>query len=187
MIVRWLMLGMACAGAAVAQPPIQVKIHASDGPAQHIPRTLFGTFLEPIGNATYNGLWAEILQNPSFESGLWSVSSVREMTIENPELARSSQMGLPIPWKSLHPDQAKRYEPRRGDAANSFESVAIFGLPAEETGVRQAIYLPVHRELHYRGSLFVKHLSGGDLVRVWLRSRDRQNHTLAQAEFHTPD
>jgi alpha-N-arabinofuranosidase len=109
------------------------------------------------------------------------------MTIQNPELARSSQMGLPLPWESLHPDQDKRYEPRRGDAANSFESVAIFGLPGEETGIRQEIYLPVHRELHYRGSLFVKHLGGGDLVRVSLRSRDRPNQTLAQAELHTPD
>ena len=76
-------------------------------PGSQIPRTLFGSFLEPIGNATYNGLWAEVLQNPSFESGLWSVASAREMTMDNPELGRSSQMGLPLPWESLHPDQDK--------------------------------------------------------------------------------
>lgn len=38
-----------------------------------IPRSIFGTFLEPIGNSTHNGLWAEILQNPSFEDHLWDV------------------------------------------------------------------------------------------------------------------
>ena len=35
---------------------------------QHvIPRTIYGTFLEPIGSSIYGGVWAQVLQNPSFE------------------------------------------------------------------------------------------------------------------------
>ena len=28
-----------------------------------IPRTIYGTFLEPIGHSTYGGLWAQVLEN----------------------------------------------------------------------------------------------------------------------------
>ena len=49
-----------------------IDVHAAEIGKQAIPRTIFGTFLEPIGNSTYNGLWAELLQNPSLEAGMWS-------------------------------------------------------------------------------------------------------------------
>src|SRR5579875_3119484 len=48
-----------------------VHVDAARAEGAGIPRTIFGTFLEPIGNSTYNGLWAEVLQNPSLEMGLW--------------------------------------------------------------------------------------------------------------------
>lgn len=166
-----------------AETPIRITIHAGQT-KWAIPPTVFGTFLEPIGNSTYNGLWAEILQNPSFESGLWSSANMRALITADPQLTRSSQLALPLPWEPLHADQGNRYEPRRGDAANSYESLAVFGLPDRETGVRQEIYLPVHRELVYRGSLFVKHVSGSDVVRVSVRKRNAPDQTLASGEIH---
>ena len=41
---------------------VVVDVNAADPVGDPIPRTIFGTFLEPIGNSTYNGLWAEILE-----------------------------------------------------------------------------------------------------------------------------
>ena len=183
MTVRHVWLGFTCASLLIAQTPIRIAVHASENVGQPIPPTLFGSFLEPIGNSTYNGLWAEVLQNASFESGLWSANAVRALTVANPELGRSSQLGLPIPWEPLDVAEGNRYEPIRGDAANSFESLFILGLPGQETGIRQEIYLPVHRELKYRGSLFVKHVSGSDVVRISLRKRNRPDRTLAGTEF----
>jgi len=52
----------------------KVEIDASKQAAYKIPRTIFGTFLEPIGNSTYGGLWADVLENPSLEEGLWSAA-----------------------------------------------------------------------------------------------------------------
>src|SRR3984885_10030062 len=108
-------------------PPV-ASIHVdaahSTGPA--IPRTIFGTFLEPIGNSTYNGLWAEILENPSLEMGLWDTNHIRQMIEERPSLARASQLDLPLPWEPLNPGQGNRYELRAGDAANSWMSLRIF-------------------------------------------------------------
>ena len=57
-------LFLSCA-AAWCQSEAVVEIDA--GKVLHsIPRTIYGTFLEPIGHSTYGGLWAQILENPSF-------------------------------------------------------------------------------------------------------------------------
>src|SRR3954470_836722 len=73
-----------------------------------IPRTIFGTFLEPIGNSTYNGLWAQVLQNPSFEENLWSAPAIARMIQDQPSLAAASELGLPMPWEPLDARQGNR-------------------------------------------------------------------------------
>src|SRR5947209_8609612 len=99
-----------------APAPVSIKVDATKRASYQIPRTIFGSFLEPIGNSTYNGLWAEILQNPSFEENLWDASNVAHMIQENPALVRASQLGVPLPWEPLDPKQGNRYEPRWADA-----------------------------------------------------------------------
>lgn len=166
--------------------PIHIEVHADQHSSYTIPRTIFGSFLEPIGNSTYNGLWAEILQNPSFEENLWSASAVERMVKEEPQLGRASQLGLPLPWEPLNYGQGNRYEPRWGDAANSWRSLDILGLPDAETGVRQQVYLPVQRELQYKGSIYVKHLSGPNAIDVSLRLRNRPQDVLCHYKIEAP-
>ena len=69
------------------------------------------------------------------------------MVREDPALERASQLGLPLPWEPLDPSQGSRYAPRWNDAANSYRSLEIMGLPEKEVGVRQPVFLPVHRIL----------------------------------------
>ncbi|HTF42336.1 MAG TPA: hypothetical protein VK641_00490, partial [Terriglobales bacterium] len=78
-------------------PGIRIEVHANRKAPYTIPRTIFGTFLEPIGNSTYNGLWAEILQNPSLEENLWSAAAIARMLDEQPSLSLASHLGLPLP------------------------------------------------------------------------------------------
>jgi alpha-L-arabinofuranosidase len=159
----------------VNQPiPSVATIHVDAGSSAGatIPRTIFGTFLEPIGNSTYNGLWAEILQNPSLEMGLWDTRHVAAMVEENPALTRASELDLPLPWEPLNYDQGNRYALRYGDAANSWMSLRVFGLPSEPTGIRQEVYLPVQRTLEYDGSLYARHVSGPAGLEVSLRLRN---------------
>lgn len=165
----------AAAQITVNQPiPAVATIHvdAARSAGAAIPRTIFGTFLEPIGNSTYNGLWAEILQNPSLEMGLWDTRHVMEMVQANPALTRSSELGLPLPWEPLNFGQGNRYALRYGDAANSWMSLRIFGLPHEQTGIRQQVYLPVQRTLDYEGSLYARHVRGPTGLEVSLRPRN---------------
>jgi alpha-N-arabinofuranosidase len=165
---------------------VTISIDASKRSPHAVPKTIFGTFLEPIHHAINNGLWAEILRNPSFESGLWDAPHMKDMIAGDSQLVRATQLGLPLPWEPLEVKEGKRYEPRRGEAANSWQSLGIFGVPGKETGIRQRIYLPVHRELHYHGSLFVKHLSGADKISVSIRKRNDDDQVLASAHFAAP-
>lgn len=149
-----------------------IHVDASKSAGTEIPRTIFGSFLEPIGNSTYNGLWAEILQNPSLEAGMWSAGNVERMLHEEPELARASGLGLPLPWEPLNYGQGNRYEIRYSDTANSARSLVILGVPGQSTGIRQKVYLPVHRTLDYTGSLYAKHISGPAGLTVSIRPRN---------------
>lgn len=163
-------------------PPLAtIHVQAIQSAGPEIPRTIFGTFLEPIGNSTYNGLWAEILQNPSLEAGLWDARHVQQMLVADPALARASELDLPLPWEPLDYGEGNRYELHYGDAANSWMSLRIFGVPGHPTGIRQEVYLPVQRTLIYDGSLYARHISGPAKLAVSLRLRNSAE-VLASAD-----
>lgn len=169
-----------------APPAATIQIDATKTASYRIPRTIYGTFLEPTGNSTYNGLWAEILQNPSLEENLWDTNHIASMVREEPSLSNASSLGLPLPWEPLDPSQGNRYEPHWGDAANSWRSLEIIGVPGSETGLKQRVYLPVHRELKYSGSLFAKHLLGPVTLTIQIRKRD-SNEVLANTTVTATD
>ncbi len=173
-------LALSLGSALYGQTGAVVEVDASK--IQHaIPRTIYGTFLEPIGNSIYGGLWAQVLENPSFEENLWSARRVSQMVTLRKELLQSSNIGLPLPWEPLDAAQGWRYEPRYGDAANSYRSLLVMALPGKQTGVRQQVYLPVHRTLRYNGSLYVKPVSGSREVEVSLRKRNNPDQVFAKA------
>ena len=159
-----------------------IDVNAASVSKELIPRSIFGTFLEPIGNSTYNGLWAELLQNPSLEAGLWSPAQIEKMLHDEPELRHASDLALPLPWEPLDPRQGNRYEVHYGDAANSWQSLRVFGVPGEPTGIKQKVYLPVQRTRDYVGSFYAKHLSGDPAITIALRVRD-QNDVLASQQI----
>src|SRR3954447_22650576 len=110
-----MLLAIAFAGSLGASDAL-IEIDASRPASYKIPRTIYGTFLEPIGHSIYGGLWAQILENPSFEDNLWSLGHIRQMLAERPELVQSSNIGLPLPWEPLDATEGWRYEPRWGDS-----------------------------------------------------------------------
>ena len=162
----------------ISDAPIEVQITRPATP-QAIPTSVFDSFLEPIGKSTYGGLWADALENPSFEGGLWSAGNVANMLRDRPELERASQLGIPLPWEPLDQAQGNRYLPVWGDAANSSRSLLIMSLPDKEVGIRQRVYLPVHRELTYTGSVWLKHVRGPAQVTVSLRMHNHEDRVLA--------
>src|SRR5216110_1522943 len=158
-----------------------IAVDASKPANYTIPRTIFGSFLEPIGHSIYGGLWAEVLENPSFEDNLWSARTIQKMISDEPGLARASELGLPLPWEPLDAKQGNRYEPRWNDAANSHRSLFLMGLPDKQVGVRQKVYLPAHRTLHYTGSLYAKYESGPREIEVSIRRLDHPEEVFARS------
>jgi len=187
---RFFCVGVSLVLAAGAQGPARdtaleatITIDASKPASYKIPRTIFGTFLEPIGNSIYGGLWAELLQNPSFEDNLWNASAIQKMLSDEPPLVRASDLGLPLPWEPLDAKQGNRYEPRWNDAANSYRSLFLMGLPDKQVGVRQKVFLPVHRMLKYVGRLYAKYQSGPREIEVSIRRRDHPEEVFARSKI----
>src|ERR1700761_5202870 len=167
-IGRWCvgaLLGVAFTGAQAQITPAHAgpstaTVHISSTGTQKVPDTIFGGFLEPIGNSINNGIAAEILVNRSLEAGLWNHTNRENMFREQPELIESTnETGIPMPWQSLNKAAGNRFELHVGDAANSWQSLEILGQPEELTGIKQKVYLPVHRVLGYKVSVYAKHVS----------------------------
>lgn len=166
--------------------PSEVVVHVAGTGTQTVPETLFGSFLEPIGNSINNGISAEILVNRSLEDGLWNHVNLENMFREQPELVGSSnETGIPLPWQSLNTNAGNRFELHVGDAANSWQSLEIMGRPDELTGIKQKVYLPVHRVLGYKVSLYAKHIAGPETLRVSLRDRST-GKVLAESVIKAP-
>jgi alpha-N-arabinofuranosidase len=96
---------------------------------------------------------------------------------------------LPLPWEPLRYAQGSRYAPQWNGAANSYRSLLLMALPDalpdkdKQTGIRQKVYLPVHRVSHYVGSVYLKPLSGPARVEVSLRERNSPDHVFSSREI----
>src|SRR6185437_16823649 len=99
-----------------APSTVQIEVNANKPASFEIPRTVFGSFLEPIGDSINQGLSAEILVNPSLETGLWNYQNLNKMISGNADLKESMRMGLPLPWQPLDADAGSRYAMRYGTA-----------------------------------------------------------------------
>ena len=162
--------------------PPTVTVHVAASGNMHVADTVFGSFLEPIGNSINNGIDAQILVNRSLESGLWNHVNLENLFREQPDLIDSSNdTGIPLPWQSLNRAAGNRFELHVGNAANSWQSLEIIGQPQELTGIKQVVHLPVQRVLGYKVSLYAKHISGPAGIAVSFRDRTT-GKVLAQSQ-----
>lgn len=71
---------MAVRGGNVSNTPFRMYKHfAHEQGTSRIADTIFGSFLEPIGNSINNGIAAEILVNRSLEGGLWNYVNLENL------------------------------------------------------------------------------------------------------------
>lgn len=163
-----------------------ITIDAARAAPFRIPRTVYGTFLENIGNSIFGGVSAQLLDNPSFENYPASLETLRER-FSDPQFAQSTRMGLPLPWLPLHAEDGWRYEPRRGNAVNSDQYLYVMGRAGHEVGIRQSVYLPVERELDYAGVVFATSRSSPAQIEMSFRKHDDPDHALTSTKVNVPE
>ena len=168
-----------------ASSEAQIEIDASKRSPSLIPRTIFGTFLEDIGQSVFGGVSAELLDNPSLEDYHASLTTLRER-FSAPDFAHSTERGLPLPWLPLRWDDGWRYEPRWGQAANSECYLYLMGLKDREVGIRQSVYLPIERERDYQGVLFALSNEGSLDLQVSFRKHNVADKILAESRVSVP-
>jgi alpha-N-arabinofuranosidase len=158
-------------------------------PSQHepyrIPRSIYGTFIEHIGQSVFGGVSAQLLDNPSLEPYPASPENINRH-FSAAAFRQSTRFNLPLPWLPLRP-AGRRYELRSGKAANSVSYLYVMGLPDREIGIRQSIYLPVERELDYRGVLFASADEGAVAINISFRRHDRPDDILAVSTLQVPN
>lgn len=163
----------------------RIEVDASRPAQFRVPRTVYGTFLEDIGNSIFGGVSAELLDNPSLENYDASLQTV-ERRFPGKDFRYSTKIGLPLPWLPLWVKEERRYEPRWGGAANSSRYLYLMGMPGREVGIRQTIYLPIQRERNYVGVLFVRSQEGQQELSVSFRRHDEPATTLASDKLQAP-
>ena len=57
------------------------------------------------------------------------------------------------------------------------------GLPDKQVGIRQKVYLPVHRTWQYRGSIYAKYVNGSHELDISLRQRNHQDRIFTHASI----
>jgi len=165
-------------------PEARITVRAAERAPFAVPRTVYGTFLENIGFSIFGGVSAQLLDNPSLESYYASLETL-EQRFSAPPFRRSTQRGLPLPWLPLRWEDGWRYEPRQGQAANSVSFLYLMGLAGREVGIRQSVFLPIHRERAYTGSLFASSQGPAELE-VSFRKQDSPADVLVASRVKVP-
>src|SRR5713101_6935934 len=193
-LTRWLLLAGASAASLVPQT-LSRYVNSADAEAvitvlpgqraaYRIPRTIYGTFLEHIGESVFGGVSAQLLDNPSLEP-YPATPEIINQRFSAAAFRQSTRFNLPLPWLPLRP-AGRRYELRSGNAANSTSFLYLMGLAGREVGVRQSVYLPVERELTYRGVLFASASEGALTLNVSFRRHDHPGEVLAKSALQVP-
>jgi len=154
--------------------------------AKPISKYLFGKFTEHLGRNIYRGMWAQILENPSFEPHCFFANKIgvleerlnsMEKLFPDIKLLESFRNGVAYGWArygegdvtySLVPDCMGSWMSQR---------IEVRSLNTDGVGIQQPIFLPLHREDEYELSIWLKGNAG---IRVAVETADEDKRRLGE-------
>jgi len=150
---------------------VTLNAYPSKKEANPVSKYLFGKFTEHLGRNIYEGMWAQILKNPSFEpcnffgkdnAVLEQRLSLMKEAIPTVKILESFHDGVAYYWaKYGEGDVIYAVVPECVGSWTS-QKIDARSLKTGKAGIQQPIFLPLHRENIYELSLWVK----GDAKRV---------------------
>jgi alpha-N-arabinofuranosidase len=169
----------------------KIHIHAQDKARKPITRYMYGKFTEHLGRNIYGGMWAQILNNPSFEGWhFWGENSedidrrlrhyAERLGITN--ITDSRDKGI-APWWLAHGSGEVTYE-LDTNAFNSelAQKIVVDSLEGYEAGIKQILFLPLHREKDYE-LIFYSHSEKSCTLNIAIRKAEDENHKLAMSQI----
>jgi len=143
----------------------EIHLYANEKAEKPVSRYLYGKFAEHLGRNIYGGMWAQILNNPGFEG--WHFWGDNREAIQRRARHYAERLGVPdimesydkgiAPWWFAYGRGNVSYE-LDSDSFNSelAQKIAVDSLESQQAGVRQVIFLPLHREKDYELSLYAR-------------------------------
>jgi alpha-N-arabinofuranosidase len=144
---------------------VEINIHANKKAKEPVSRYLYGKFTEHLGRNIYNGMWAQVLQNPGFEGWHFWGSDYEDVSrrmshfaerLGMTDIMESYNQGI-APWWLAYGRGDVTYELDK-DSFNSelAQKIVVKSLEIQQIGIRQVIFLPIHREDDYDFSLYAR-------------------------------
>ncbi len=156
----------------------EIKIDAADKAPRPVSRLLYGKFAEHLWRNIYHGMWAQLLENPSFEE--WKFfGETREKALGT--IARfqpgagqkdreaSLERGIALGWFPLGEGQVEYACPKEPVNAEQCQRFEVKSLKGEEAGILQPLCMPLHREGAYTLSFHARGDTQGKELRVSVR------------------
>ncbi len=154
-----------------------ISIHPDRVSTYTVSARLFGKFTENLGANIYGGFWAQILMNPSLEPASTCKSGRRYNAFQRSALKTLTHEDAPtsdiedtlafwwFPWNGVGANYSLAH-----DAFNTLRSqvIEITSYPEKVSGVgiRQPVFLPLHRQKNYSFSCYVKEATSPIIVQV---------------------
>jgi alpha-N-arabinofuranosidase len=143
----------------------EVHLYTNERAEEPVSRYLYGKFTEHLGRNIYGGMWAQILQNPGFEGWHFWGSNFADIKrrarhyaerLGVPDIMESYDRGI-APWWLAYGRGDVSYE-LDTDSFNSelAQKITVDSLESQQVGIRQVIFLPLHREEDYELSLYAR-------------------------------
>ncbi|NOY07759.1 MAG: hypothetical protein GXP33_02825 [Spirochaetes bacterium] len=177
----------------------KVDIYAENKASKPVSRYLYGKFTEHITTNIYGGMWAQILNNPGFEGWKyflgWDRGNVGRRYEQYMELIKKNTAGKGssgqdtdslwlsrdiAPWWIAYGNGDVIYK-LDTDSFNSelSQKITVKSLKSRYAGVRQAVYLPLHREKDYEFSFYARS-AGSVKLTVAIGKVSDENDVLAE-------
>jgi alpha-N-arabinofuranosidase len=125
----------------------RIEILAGEKAKTPVSRMLYGKFTEHLGANVYNGAWAQILRNTGFEPGDY---------FGRPHATYPQIEGVAFTWESYGKGDVTYSLSTDHINSDTSQSIEVRKLDSPEVGIRQKVFLPLHRTNKFELSLWVK-------------------------------
>ena len=174
---------------------VEIHLYTSEKADEPVSRYLYGKFTEHLGRNIYGGMWAQVLYNPGFEGWHFWGSDFADIQrrmrhyaerLGAPDIMESYDRGI-APWWLAYGRGDVDYElDTNSFNSESAQKITVKSLESRQAGIRQIVFLPLHREEDYELSFYARSDHPCKLHMAIRKATDAE-HALAEDEIEVAE